>query len=443
MNCFKLRTLFRGTIVCILILNGLAVAQEANSTSENSSNAPLMQRGKNIYQNQCASCHGASGEGVSGNYPEALVGDSTVGELTQIIHDTMPEGEPHLCIGDDAAAVAAFIHQSFYSPEAQHRRNPRKPSFARLTGNQLRQSLADLYAKQDGIVDVPTQRGVKGLYFDGDRYKNENKKMDRIDKTIDFNFERESPGEGIKAESFYIYWEGSLLVERTGRYEIVVRSTCSFKMDFGKIDRLFIDNHVQSGDKTEFRESVYLTAGRAYPFKIDFIQRKRKTELPPANVSLSWVPPGGVEQIIPERNLMPSAGRGTFSLQSFVPPDDRSYGFDRGVAINKQWDESTTAAALEFSTLAAKELYPRWLKKHKEETNENRSQLKAFLKDLLQTAFRSPLDSELATVYVDRQVDKTEDDAEAIRRVLLMGLKSPRFLYPLADADKSPSQRAA
>jgi hypothetical protein len=83
------------------------------------------------------------------------------------------------------------------------------------------------------------------------------------------------------------------------------------------------------------------------------------------------------------------------------------------------------------------------MKKHKDEPNENRAQLKAFLRELLQTAFRSPLDSELATMYIDRQVDKAEDDAEAIRRVLLLGLKSPRFLYPLADADKSVSQRAA
>lgn len=443
MVCFKLRTLFRGTILSILILNGLLMAQDGEKLIQPSAKKSLHATGEAIYMKLCASCHGASGEGVSGNYPDPLIGDSTVGELTKIIHDTMPEGEPHLCTGEDARAVAAYIHEEFFSPEAQSRRNPRKPSFARLTGNQLRQSLADLYARHAGIAEPQDKRGVKGLYFDGDRFKNENKKIDRIDKGIDFDFGKESPGEGIKPESFYIYWEGSLLVERTGRYEIVVRSTCSFKMDFGKIDRLLIDNHVQSGDKTEFRESLYLTAGRVYPFKIDFIQRKRKTELPPAKVSLSWVPPGGVEQVIPEKNLIPSSGPGTFSLQSFVPPDDRSYGFDRGVAINKQWDESTTAAAIEFSTIAAKETWPRWMKKHKDEPNENRAQLKAFLKELLQTAFRGPLDSELATIYIDRQVDKAEDDAEAIRRVLLLGLKSPRFLYPLADADKSISQRAA
>jgi len=424
-------------------LIGFVAAQEGVQSSGVTAEQFSVARGEAIYKKQCASCHGASGEGVSGSYPEALIGDSTVGELTKIIHDTMPESEPHLCTGEDATAVAAYIYKDFYSPEAQSRRNPRKPSLARLTGNQLRQSLADLYARHAGIAEPQDKRGVKGLYFDGDRFKNENKKIDRIDKVIDFDFGKDSPGEGIKPESFYIYWEGSLLVERTGLYEIIVRSTCSFKMNFGKIDRLLIDNHVQSGDKTEFRESLYLTAGRVYPFKIDFIQRKRKTELPPAKVSLSWVLPGGVEQVIPEKNLIPFSAQDTFSLQSFVPPDDRSYGFDRGVAINKQWDESTTAAAIEFSTIAAKEIWPRWIKKHKDDPNENRAQLKAFLRELLQTAFRSPLDSELATMYIDRQVDKAEDDAEAIRRVLLLGLKSPRFLYPLADADKSISQRAA
>ena len=442
MVCFNLRTLFRGTILSILILRSVLVAQDVERTVSTDKDAIIL-RGAAIYAKQCASCHGTSGEGVSGSYPDALIGDSTVGELTKIINDTMPEGEPQLCIGEDANAVAAYIHDAFYSPEAQTRRNPRKPGFSRLTGNQLRQSLADLYARHAGIAESQAKRGVKALYFDGDRFKNENKKIERIDKSIDFDFGKESPGDGIKPESFYIYWEGSLMVEQTGRYELIVRSTCSFKMDFGKIDRMLIDNHVQSGDKTEFRESLYLTAGRVYPFKIDFIQRKRKTELPPAKVSLSWVPPGGVEQVIPERNLIPFAGPSTFSLQSFVPPDDRSYGFDRGVAINKQWDESTTAAAVEFSAMVAKEVWPRWIKKHKDEPNENRSQLKAFLRECLQTAFRGPLDSDLANVYIDRQVDKAEDDSEAIRRVMLLGLKSPRFLYPLADSDKSISQRVA
>ena len=261
-------------------------SQESNGPAELSLEARLA-RGKQIYREQCASCHGDSGEGVAKFYEEPLIGDATVGELTKLISDTMPEDDPEKCVGPDAAAVAEYIHHAFYSEAAQVRNRPPRIGLARLTGNQLRQSLADIVTRFEGIASVTDERGVQGVYYDGDRRKNENKKIERVDRQLNFDFGRESPGEDIKPESFSIHWEGGLKADVSGRYEIIVRSTCSFTMDFGKIGRSFIDNHVQSGDKTEFRRSVTLTAGRVYPFKIDFVQRKRKTELPPANISLS------------------------------------------------------------------------------------------------------------------------------------------------------------
>ena len=421
---------------CYLPLDWCAAQSESSLEDK-------LARGAEIYRQQCASCHGEKGEGVSEFYDEPLAGDATVGELTKIINDTMPEGEPEKCVGPDAAAVAEYIHHTFYSEAAQVRNRPPRISLTRLTANQLRQSLADLYAHFEGVASVTDERGIKGTYFDGDRRKNESKKIERVDPKLEFDFGRESPGEGINAESFHIHWEGSLKADVTGRYEIVVRSTCSFTMDFGKIGRMFIDNHVQSGDKTEFRRSIMLTAGRVYPFKIDFTQRKRKTELPPAEISLSWVPPGGSEQIIPTQNLLPTAGAGVFALQSVLPPDDRSYGFDRGISVNRQWDDSTTAAALEFAQIATSELWPRYRRQNEKTSDENRGRLKAFLTEVVETAFRAPLDGDLRRLYIDNQVDKTEDDIEAIKRVMLVSLKSPRFLYPLADGERSPSQRAA
>lgn len=419
-------------ITALSSLNAVAISQEE-----------LRTRGAEIYREACAGCHGARGEGVAEFYADALVGDATVGELTRIIDETMPEGEPEKCAGPDAAAVAAYVHHEFYSEAAQVRNRPPRIGLARLTGNQLRQSVADLYASFHGHPSVTDERGVKGIYFDGDRWKNENKKIDRVDPVLDFDFGKESPGEGIKPESFYIYWEGGLKVDVTGRYEIVVRSSCSFRMDLGKLGREFIDNHVQSGDKTEFRQSIVLTAGRVYPFKIDFIQRKRKTELPPAKFSMSWVPPQGVEQIVPTQNLVPHAGPAAYSLQAILPPDDRSYGFERGISVNRQWDESTTSAAIEFVNIATQELWPSYRQRHKNDSNENRAQLKGFLRSLAEVAFRGSLTDELSRLYIDNQVDQTEDDAEAIRRVVLVTLKSPRFLYPGIDQDRSPSQRTA
>jgi mono/diheme cytochrome c family protein len=403
----------------------------------------LLQRGEQIYRESCAACHGDKAQGVADAYAEPLVGDDSAVELAKVINDTMPEGEPEKCTGTDASAVAEYLYENFYSEAAQIRNRPPRVSLARLTADQLRQSLADLYSQFEGLPTPTSDRGVKGIYFDGDRFKNDKKKIERVDPTIDFDFGRESPGEGISAESFYIYWEGGLRADVTGRYEIVIRSTCSFVFDFGKIGRNFIDNHVQSGDKTEFRKSVTLTAGRVYPFKIDFIQRKRKTELPPAKISLSWVPPNGVEEIIPARNFVPGGAPATYSLQTTLPADDRSYGFVRGVAINRQWDESTTAAALEFAQIAVDEMWPSYRRKHRRDSDENRSQLRGFLTTIVESAFRQPLDDELRRTYIDHQLEQTQDDAEAIKRVLLLSLKSPRFLYPGADATLTQSQRTA
>jgi len=401
----------------------------------------LADKGAVIYQAKCASCHGDKGEGGTKQYAVPLVGDASLKELEKQIADTMPEDDPGSCVGADAEAVAAYVFDQFYSDSAQLRNRPPRVGLARLTGPQLRQSLADLYSHFHGIPKPTDKRGVKAIYFDGPRFKKENKKIERIDPVIRFDFGHDSPGEGIDPKAFYIFWEGGILANATGRHEIIVRSTCSFVMDFGKIGRELINNHVQSGDKVEFRSTVMLTAGRVYPFKIDFIQRERKTEKPPANVSISWTPPNGTEQLIPTKNFILEGTSPTFSLESELPPDDRSYGFERGVAINRQWDESTTAAAVEFSQVASDELWPDYRRRHKNDPDENRAQLRAFLSEIVSTAFRAPLDDELKKKYVDHQVDATEDDVEAIQRSLLVSLKSPRFLYPLADQGQSRSAR--
>lgn len=403
----------------------------------------VLARGKAIYSQQCAECHGNEGQGAEEFYEDPLVGDATIGELTELISDTMPEEDPDACVAEDAAVVAAFIHQDFYSEAAQIRRRPPRAILSRLTAEQLRQSLADLYGRFGQTPWTENSSGIKGRYFNSSDWKDGKKKIERLDPVLDFDFGRKGPGEGISPEEFYIQWSGSLKVQQTGRYEIILRSTCACVMDFGRDKRELIDNHVQSEGKEEFRKTLHLTGGRSYMFKIDFYQRKRKTEQPPAKISLSWVPPGGVEEVIPERNFRSNWLPPQFALQTKLPPDDRSYGYERGTAINRAWDQSTTAAALEFSQYAINELYPHYLRHQKKATNQNRGKLRRFLGDVVETAFRGPLDDRLRDLYIDRHVDQCEDDAEAIKRVLLITLKSPRFLYPTLDAEQSASSRAA
>ena len=71
--------------------------------------------GKQMYMKQCSSCHGDKGEGVKGEYEEAMLGDWSLSKLTRYVIKSMPDDDPDLCVGDDAAQVAKYIFNAFYS----------------------------------------------------------------------------------------------------------------------------------------------------------------------------------------------------------------------------------------------------------------------------------------------------------------------------------------
>ena len=427
----------------LLVTSSAWGAESPPAAANGKTHEALLKRGEAIYQETCAVCHGDHGQGVEESHKEPLQVDSPLAALADLIAQTMPEDDPETCVGADAAAVATYILRQFHVDAARGPAAAPRVVLARLTAAQLRQSLADLYASPGRVAWKAEPRGVRGFYFDGAGWNNENKIFERLDPVIDFDFGHQGPGDGIQPEAFYIQWRGGMKADVTGGYELVVRSTCAFMCYFGAERRKFIDNHVQSGDKTEFRRSIVLTAGRVYPFRLELFQRKRKTEQPPAKISLAWKPPFGAEQIVPPRQLVDVVPPATFSLQAKLPPDDRSYGYERGITVDRQWDESTTAAALEFAQIASDELWPEYRRRHGQDSDEHRARLRGFLAEIVRTAFRGPLDDGLGKLYIDDQVDAAEDDAEAIRRALLIALKSPRFLYPTLDHDRKPPRRIA
>ncbi len=433
------------TLVGILAV-GSAAAQQSG---DNAADVPpatklelnaIQQRGAEIYRDRCADCHGPHGEGAEGAYEDPLIGDESIGQLASRIDATMPEGSPEDCQGEEARAVAEYIYHAFYSEAAQLRNRPPRVLLTHLTTAQLRQSLADLYSLGASPPKVSGNRGLSARYYNGDRRKTEEMKLERVDPAIDFDWQRNSPVEGVDADSFFIEWNGGLTVPRTGRYEIIVRSTCSFIFYLGASDREFINNHVQSGDQTEFHRSVYLIDGRIYPLRIEFRQRKRKTKIPPARIQLAWVPPRGIEQTIPAEYLVPERPADTLAIQTPLPPDDRSYGYERGIGVSREWEEATTSAALEFADVAIEELWPEFRRRHGE-GDSPRAALRAFLEQRLEAAMRRPLTDDLRDRYIDRQLSVEPDDSEAIKRCLLAGLKSPYFLYPEIDLDQPVSAR--
>ena len=427
--------------ILLLVAATHLVAFGQESPSQVAMTSEEISRGKDLFADSCIECHGVRGEGVPDAYEEPLIGDSSISELTEIIADTMPEEDPDACVGEDAEAVAAYMFETFYSPKARLRRNPPKQKLARLTAHQLQQSLADLYSGLNGTIWHDDKTGIRARYYNRDS-KDGQTSFDRVDKTIDFDFGTDGPGQGVKSKNYSVSWNTALKCDVSGRYEFIVRSSTAFVMFFGGYDREFINNYVQSETKTEFRKSIYLTAGRVYPLKIELHQRERKTEQPEAKISLSWKTPYGTEQIVPEHNFANMHPPATFVLQTKLPPDDRSYGYERGIAVDRQWDETVTRSAIEFADQVITEAWPAYVKKNGANSSD-RYRLREFLKKLVESAFRGPVNEELRELYIEQQLAESEDDHEVIRRVVLLTLKSPRFLYPQLDKDRSVSQRAA
>lgn len=426
------------TLACGLVLTvGLALAAAAAEVD--------LERGGEIYADRCAACHGDQGQGVAGNFPDPLIGDSSIVELADLITATMPEGEPEECVGDDSLAVASYMYEAFYSETAQQRLIPPRAALARLTAEQHRQSVSDIFAHFMGRADLKSERGLTATYFDHPGWRNEKKVLTRTDPNVDVDYGQASPGEGMEDEKFAVYWSGALLPPETGTYLLRARGQGSFIVKFIDTGEKLFDNHVSSGEMAEHVTTVELVGGRLYPISVDLIKRERKTGNVDISLTLSWKPPRGIEEPIPTRYLVPGWAPTAFAPQAPMPPDDRSAGYVRGTTISRQWDDATTAVALEFADALVSKVWPKYVKDQakKKDAPEGRDLLKKFCRELVEVAFRRPVDEAEMQRIVDDQFEATSDDDEVLRRVTLLTLKSPRFLYPTLDGDASVEHRRA
>ena len=183
--------------------------------------------GKNIYANQCASCHGERGQGVPGKYESSLSGDLSLEALVDVIEGTMPADDPDRCLDGDADSVAKFVFDTFYSPSVQ----PEKLNsieLTHLTNSQYKNSVSDLAARFGGKFWVDpgmSERGFKGRYFSSRHFDSTKSIGERIDTKLDFDFGNGSPfAPGTKMDEFGIQWYAALRIEETGRYEFFVDS---------------------------------------------------------------------------------------------------------------------------------------------------------------------------------------------------------------------------
>lgn len=394
--------------------------------------------GKNLFAQHCAKCHGGAGQGGA-EYESPLVGDLAVDDLAKYIDQSMPESDPKLVQGEDAKAVAQFMFDAFYSPIAQARNQPARVELARLTVAQYRQSVADLVAtfrRDSGGAD---KQGLETEFFNSDRNIRRDRKVhEQVDEAISFELSDESAPPKLNRKEFNIRWSGGLWAETTGRYEFIIKTDNGARLWINDDDTALIDAWVKSGKQNEFVASIYLIAGRVYPLKLEYFKSKKEDA---SNISLWWKQPHRSGTLIPPRNFFQGRFTETYVCQSPFPPDDRSRGYERGSSVSKEWNEATTRGALETMTYVNAHLSE--LSRSRKTDNDREQKVRDFCTRFVERAFRRPLTEEGKKLFVDRQFAEGVAVEESTKRVVLLTLKSPRFLYRNVQGVADPYTTAA
>ncbi len=415
--------------------------------------------GAKVYRQMCASCHGKTGEGVAGKHDEPLVGRRNVPALAKYISKSMPEDKEGSCVGKDADDVAAYIFDAFYSPTAQLRNNPIREDLSRLTVEQYQNSVADLIGRFQGGFDRPFGKthGLKARYSGrfpvlvgpimqprgdaqrAERNKKERTSYEQTDKVIAFHFGAESPDRyRLRPDDFSTRWDGSIFAPETGMYEFIVKTENGVRLYVNNPREPLIDAWVTPGPTVrEEKKSIFLLGGRAYPISLEHLKFQEKS----ASVELHWKPPHGRQEIVPESMLEPQGRAATMVVATQFPADDRSDGYERGTTISKEWDQATTRAAIEVMSYVVANLDG--LAGTKVGAQDRAAKLRDFSRRFVEGAFRRPLDDEQRQAFVDHLFDNAPSPESGVKRVVLLALKSPRFLYPELSNDGRADDFAA
>lgn len=227
-----------------------------------------------------------------------------------------------------------------------------------------------------------------------------------------------------EAKQFSARWQGSVIAPESGDYEFVVRTENAFNLWVNDNEKPLINAWVKSGNEKEFRQSIRLVGGRAYPIRLEMFKFREPT----ASIELAWKRPGlTVSEPITARYLSPTWNPKRFVVMTPFPPDDRSFGYERGIAISKVWESATTDAAIETANHILENLPE--LAGAKPGDADRAAKMKTFAAKFAERAFRRPLTESQRKIHIDKQFEKVKDPDLALRRAVLLTLKSPRFLY--------------
>lgn len=182
--------------------------------------------------------------------------------------------------------------------------------------------------------------GLLGEYFDNMDLTN--KKGERVDSVINFNWGLGSPMDGISADTFSVRWTGQIEARYSEEYTFYAGSDDGVRL---WIDgKLVIDSWYDQRN-TEKTGKIRLEAGRKYNIKLEYYENRVG-----ANVHLAWSSASQKKEIVPESQLShpaapdqkPHVGNGAGLVgEYFADKNLTNKKFERIENINFDWREGT------------------------------------------------------------------------------------------------------
>ncbi|MEL7499469.1 MAG: DUF1588 domain-containing protein [Planctomycetota bacterium] len=395
--------------------------------------------GSKLYRMHCANCHGKNGSGGTDQFADPLHGDLSLPELTRYIDREMPEADPDLVTGQAAKQVAQFVFDQFYSETARRRNNQPRIELLRLTVDQYRNRVADVVGAFSDPTWWPEERGIKAEYFAARNMTRSRRISEQVDAEINFpnavpHFDPTGKYESVPKPKkkpanqmnigYSVYWRGGILAPETGYYRIKVKSKNGFQLYLNDLENPLIDRKVRSDDLVDHEASIFLLAGRMYSLRLDFFSYPK----PPAKIQLLWKPPHRPEQVIPREALTPHMTPEVLAISTEFPADDASAGFERGTDVSAEWDQATTRGAIEAAQWIANRIET--LARFRMGDDDAVEKAQRFCEQFVAHAFVTELSKEDRDFYVGQHFEQSLSIQDQVKRVVLLTLKSPRFLYP-------------
>jgi len=141
----------------------------------------------------------------------------------------------------------------------------------------------------------PGGTGLSATYFNNQNFTNP--VLERVDATINFDWQLGSPASNISGDTYSILWEGEIQVPRSGTYTFYTNSDDGVRLWVN--NKQMVDNWTVHAP-TEDIGMITLNAGQKYDIRLEYFE-----ETGGAAMQLRWSGPGILKSIVPARYLFP------------------------------------------------------------------------------------------------------------------------------------------